>query len=152
MYDLEQFYGTKVSFYKGTDSYKSYKLVQTPNFSFWLMPQCSLSSLFVYVLSKVLCREADIHKILRRAAKDPPWNAFTCGCLLSESSLHNNAAGKLQTQLNYCSPYHPHICHHSHLAIHIQPFHLPQLGYFYLTKFVTSPLLDIEEQKLEQIE
>ena len=38
MYDLERFYGTKVSFYKGTDSYKSYKLVQTPNFSFWLMP------------------------------------------------------------------------------------------------------------------
>ena len=29
MYDLERFYGTKVSFYKGTDSYKSYKLVQT---------------------------------------------------------------------------------------------------------------------------
>ena len=26
MYDLERFYGTKVSFYKGTDSYKSYKL------------------------------------------------------------------------------------------------------------------------------
>ena len=38
MYDLERFYGTKVGFYKGTDSYKSYKLVQTPNFSFWLMP------------------------------------------------------------------------------------------------------------------
>ena len=26
MYDLERFYGTKVGFYKGTDSYKSYKL------------------------------------------------------------------------------------------------------------------------------
>ena len=38
MYDLERFYGTKVSFYKGTDSYKSYKLVQTPNFSVRLMP------------------------------------------------------------------------------------------------------------------
>ena len=38
MYDLERFYGTKVSFYKGTDSYKSYKLVQTPNFSLRLMP------------------------------------------------------------------------------------------------------------------
>ena len=25
MYDLGQFYGTKISFYKGTDSYKSYK-------------------------------------------------------------------------------------------------------------------------------
>ena len=38
MYDLERFYGTKVGFYKGTDSYKSYKLVQTPNFSVRLMP------------------------------------------------------------------------------------------------------------------
>ena len=38
MYDLERFYGTKVSFYKGTDSYKSYKLVQTSNFSVRLMP------------------------------------------------------------------------------------------------------------------
>ena len=38
MYDLERFYGTKVGFYKGTDSYKSYKLVQTSNFSFKLMP------------------------------------------------------------------------------------------------------------------
>ena len=38
MYDLERFYGTKVGFYKGTDSYKSYKLVQTPIFSVRLMP------------------------------------------------------------------------------------------------------------------
>ena len=38
MYDLERFYGTKDGFYKGTDSYKSYKLVQTSNFSFKLMP------------------------------------------------------------------------------------------------------------------
>ena len=38
MYDLERFYGTKVSFYKGTDSYKSYKLVQTCYFSMLLMP------------------------------------------------------------------------------------------------------------------
>ena len=38
MYNLERFYGTKVSFYKGTDSYKLYKLVQTPNFSVRLMP------------------------------------------------------------------------------------------------------------------
>ena len=38
MYDLERFYGTKDDFYKGTDSYKSYKLVQTPNFSVRLMP------------------------------------------------------------------------------------------------------------------
>ena len=38
MYDLERFYGTKDDFYKGTDSYKSYKLVQTSNFSFKLMP------------------------------------------------------------------------------------------------------------------
>ena len=35
IYDLEQFYGTKVGFYKGTDSYK---LVQTSNFSVRLMP------------------------------------------------------------------------------------------------------------------
>ena len=38
MYDLERFYGTKDGFYKGTDSYKSYKLVQTSNFSLRLMP------------------------------------------------------------------------------------------------------------------
>ena len=38
MYDLERFYGTKVGFYKGTDSYKSYKLVQTCYFSMFLMP------------------------------------------------------------------------------------------------------------------
>ena len=42
MYDLERFYGTKVGFYKGTDSYKSYKLVQTSNFSFKLMPYLTL--------------------------------------------------------------------------------------------------------------
>ena len=38
MYDFERFYGTKVGFYKGTDSYKSYKLVQTCYFSMFLMP------------------------------------------------------------------------------------------------------------------
>ena len=38
MYDLERFYGTKVGFYKGTDSYKSYKLVQTCYFPMFLKP------------------------------------------------------------------------------------------------------------------
>ena len=32
MYDLERFYGTKVGFYKGTDSYKLYKLAIFPCF------------------------------------------------------------------------------------------------------------------------
>ena len=56
MYDLARFYGTKVSFYKGTDSYKSYKLVQTSNFSVQLMPYYGCQkkvSKILYIFIKV---------------------------------------------------------------------------------------------------
>ena len=67
MYDLERFYGTKDGFYKGTDSYKSYKLVQTSNFSLRLMPQSkgngkvyrtnatARKTFFYFVLSQLKC-------------------------------------------------------------------------------------------------